>query len=75
MMMVIVVIKRSNLAYRSVTNESNVPGDAVNAFVYAKIAAHLGLFVLSEGEKSVHFWRLWNWCNFFQLKFTADLIL
>ncbi len=55
MMMVIVVIKRSNLAYRSVTNESNVPGDAVNAFVYAKIAAHLGLFVLSEGEKSVHF--------------------
>lgn len=32
------------------TNKSNVPGDAVHAFVYKIIAAHLGLFVLSEGE-------------------------
>lgn len=52
MMMMIVVIRGSYLAYRSVTNERNVPGDAVNAFVYVKITAHLGLFVLSEGGKS-----------------------
>lgn len=46
MMMVIVVIKRSHLAYRSMTNDSNVPGDAVNAFVYAKITAYLGLYLV-----------------------------
>lgn len=54
MMKMIVVIRTIHLAYRSVTNESNVLGDAENAFVYVKIAGHLGLFVLREGGKSVH---------------------
>lgn len=50
MKMMIVVIRTIHLAYRSVTNENNVLGDAVNAFVYVKIAGHSGFFVLREGE-------------------------
>lgn len=59
-MKMIVVVRTSHLAYRSVTNKSNVPGDALHAFVYAKIAANLGLFVLSEGGKSEHLCHLCN---------------